>query len=363
MNSNQSSFLQNLHAQLEMQPFTDQSNEDIGSPTPESNSIVLLDYYGFLNINGPDTRQFLQGQTTCDLDIIDDSNSRPGASCTPKGRTINSFLLARTHSENYLLRMRRDLVETTKSALNKYIVFSKATAHDYCMEYTCIGLSGTKAATAIANCFGDVPAARHSTVVNNENIALQLDDNGVYYECWIRTSQLQTIWPILSKDLTPQKHQYWQLATIRRGLAEITNITSEAFIPQMLNFHITDTISFTKGCYTGQEVVARMQYKGKLKRQLYHIQVDCDDEVNPGDDLFSSSSEQSSSEQSIGKIVNVAAINGHQSEALAVITKTSVEQDNVHYKKHNSSCTEGNKVNQLTAVKILSLPYVITELT
>jgi folate-binding protein YgfZ len=309
---------------------------------PADNMIAPLSHYGLLAISGPDTAKFLQGQTTCNLNEIDDDNSRPGAHCTPKGRMISNFQLARLDNHHYLLRMRRTLVENSRAVLAKYIVFSKAQQHNASDDYLPIGLSGDKAAAAIAKTFGALPAGLHRQVLCNGNIAIQMDSEATCFECWIRTEQLTNLWPHLSEGFTLQGSDSWELLCIRRGLGDVTEPTIESFTPQMLNYQHTGGISFTKGCYTGQEVIARLHYKGTLKRHMYRIHVE-QPHLKPGDVLLNSSTAQV-----VGDIVNAVTLDSQQTEALAVLTIKDVEEDCI------VTASNGAKVT------VLSLPYAIT---
>ncbi len=313
-----------------------------GNLEPEENMICLLSHYGHLQITGPDTATFLQGQTTCDLNEVDDTHSQYGAYCNVKGRMLSSFLLARLNTEQYLLRMRRELVSTTQATLGKYIVFSKAEQSDNSDSVIALGLSGPKAKSTIQQLFPNALEERLNSSIANENIAIQLDDEGLMFECWIKTDQLADLWPILSEGMTLQGSRSWELLTIRQGLGEVTGTTTDLFLPQMLNYQATGAISFTKGCYTGQEVIARMHYKGKMKRQMYRITAE-EPNLSPSDHLFNTQQEQS-----IGDIVNSVCLGNGKTEALAVITIKDIEKNSVVAGENRAP------------IEVLSLPYAIS---
>lgn len=306
-----------------------------------NNFIAPLSHYGFLAIAGADAAKFLQGQTTCDVSKVDAALSCAGAYTTPKGRMISSFQLTQSDAETYLLRMRADIVESTKAVFGKYIVFSKAEQQNASEDYIAIGLCGDQAKAAVSNAFAACPCEVHQVVNHQGNLALQIDEDGKLFECWIKTSELAVFWPRLSQGLELQSSRHWELKLIRLGLAEVSANTVDRFIPQMLNYQITGAVNFTKGCYTGQEVVARMQYKGKLKRPMYRIKVAAQD-LTPGTDLYSTG------EQSVGNIVNSVNLDNTHSEALAVITSKEVEQGTVVVGTDRAT------------IEVLSLPYAIT---
>lgn len=353
MNSNLTTFLQSIGARLDERNHCFFPSAD--SPVavePERNFVSPLTHYGFLSIDGPDTSQFLQGQTTCNVSQVNTHHGTRGACCSPKGRVISSFLLGSTHEENFILRMRHKLVDITEAALSKYIVFSKAKQTNANDDYVAIGLSGTKSSGAIERIFGNVPNKKLGTIIQGDNLAIQLDEEGHCFECWLKIDTVESLWSSLTKDFTLQGSKTWELLTIRLGLGEIDSETTECFIPQMLNYHCTYAVSFTKGCYTGQEVVARMQYKGKLKKHMYHIIVE-QAWLHPGDDLYAEKGQQS-----IGKIVNIVNLDNRGCEALAVITESYVTNDNIFISTNKESADSANEA-EIRNAKILTLPYAI----
>ena len=216
-----------------------------------------LDHYGFLSITGKDAVKFLQGYTTCDLHLLKDSQALPGAVCNIQGRMLTSFIVLQ-RAEQLLLRMDRPLVTRTIDFLSKYIVFSKAELEDVSENLHCYGLLGCE------------QTPQFSVEITNENIEISL---GERRELWLSsTAAVET-------DLTSAD---WLSAEIDSGLAWVTDATSEKFIPQMFNYHLIGAIDFDKGCYLGQEIVARMKYRGELKRRLHRLQSKTRREIGSG---------------------------------------------------------------------------------
>lgn len=208
---------------------------------------TMLEEFGFLSIRGRDAIKFLQGYTTCDLDDLDDQVSLKGAICNIQGRMLASFRVIRTAEDALMLRMHRDLVVPTLDFLTKYIVFSKATMTNEC-DLHCIGAWQE-----------ETLPVDHFTHAENDYIVSC--GNG-RFERWTPEPE-----PI---DATIVER--WLDADINNGLAWVSPATSETFLPQMFNYHNVDAISFSKGCYLGQEIVARAQYKGDLKRRLFRAE-------------------------------------------------------------------------------------------
>ncbi|WP_101760354.1 folate-binding protein YgfZ [Oceanicoccus sp. KOV_DT_Chl] len=241
--------------------------------------------------------------------------------------------------------MHYSIVESSKTVLGKYIVFSKAEQQIVSEEHLIIGLYGPGARKNIAQCFGQSFSDKNQCLQTEHGLAVQLDDDGLMFECWLSLASALVLWPQLSQGLATKGSHHWQRLTIQQGIADISSETVDLFIPQMLNYQTTGAISFTKGCYTGQEVVARMQYKGKLKRRLYRIGFDY-----PSDQTLPAAASElySDGEQSIGNLVNTVAIGPGQCEALAIITNDAVEKNQVFVGASRHP------------VQILSLPYAIT---
>lgn len=343
MTTNILSLLSSLGATLSPTGHSQFNNEVLPEAVP-NNMICPIPYYGMLLTQGPDSSQFLQGQTTCDFKEVTDNQSRLGAFCNPKGRMISSFLTARRDDQNYLLRMRRDIVESTKAAFGKYIVFSKAEQIDLSDQIIVLGLHGDKARAALVDTFGNAPTEKNQVCQQENQLVLQLDDEGLTFECWLDIESAEKYWNQLSQVLKPTGSNQWQRLTIQQGVGELSSALVDEFIPQLLNFTLIGAVSFDKGCYTGQEVVARMHYKGKPKRGLYRIQLQGSD-VKEGQELFSDG------EQAIGELVNIAAIASNNQntlfEALAVLVHSEIEK-------------KLSRKNQDDMIELLDLPYAIT---
>ena len=340
MSTDRNSFLQSLNATVLDNGHCRFDSDDNRAEAGE-NFIAPLSHYGLLRTAGPDSAKFLQGQTTCNLDEIDDQQARPGAYCSPKGRMVSSFLAGRRNDQDYLLRMRRDIVASTQATFGKYIVFSKAEQSDISAQTVILGLYGPQAKDNIEAAFGACPAGQHQLVHSGDQLAIQLDEAGQCFECWLTIDQAEQLWPRLSHNLDLRGSEQWQLLTIQQGIGEVGAATVGEFIPQLLNFPQIGAVSFNKGCYTGQEVVARMHYRGKPKRGMYRIQLS-GAAPQEGQELYSDG------DQSIGTIVNAVAVGADQYQALAVLAHDQVDKPI-------------RRQDEDSAITLMSLPYAITE--
>ena len=213
---------------------------------------IWLDHFGFLKISGVDAIAFLQGYTTCDLAALKDDSAQLGAICNIQGRMLASFIVIQ-QGQDLVLRMHRSLVPKTIAFLTKYIVFSKAELADISENLHCYGsLDPTSTA-------GESP---YPIRTDNGTITVNFGNRS---EQWRSSRQTAG-----ASDRTSQ----WSDAELEAGVAWVDDKSCEEHLPQTLNYHHLGGISFTKGCYLGQEIVARMQYRGALKKRLHRIETD-----------------------------------------------------------------------------------------
>lgn len=276
----------------------------------ERNVISPLPLWSFLQVTGLDSAKFLQGQLTCDIADATSSRAVPAAHCTPKGRMRSSFLVAQRDNDTYWLRVRSDVGADASTALGKYIVFSKAkiTAQP---QLLALGLNGPGAAAAIAAFAGQAPEGLNAVIQTAGGLIVQRDANGQRFEAWLPQDEAETLWRRCDGFL-PVSSTFWRWLDIRAGFASVTASTIESFIPQMLNYDQIGAISFTKGCYTGQEIVARAHYRGQVKRRLQHAEVSAP-AATPGTSLTDANG------RAIGEIVEAVDRGDGYSELLAVV--------------------------------------------
>ena len=234
------------------------------------NTCLMLLPQGIISVTGPDAAKFLQGQVTCDVRELADNKSLLGAQCNIKGRMLLCFRALQSNDEQILLRVNQGLVSHGMASLGKYIVFSKAKLADATPDYHCLGIAGPNAAQIINDVFAvDIAVNGHWQAVDNHKI-IRIDDER--YECWIAVNEAEKIWQQLSQQTVCVHPAVWTLLNIRAGIGDIAPETYETFTPQAINFQLVNGINFRKGCYTGQEIVARLHYRGTLKRHMYRFE-------------------------------------------------------------------------------------------
>ncbi len=298
---------------------------------------------GLLSLNGAQSAKFLQGQVTCDVNALTANNSIPGAVCNLKGRVTTSFRLITFRPDagdvdQILMLMHRELVPPTITTLSKYAVFSKTAVLDCSGDYRQFGVAGPDPSTALAALFTDIPKATNQTVQGELATLIRIDPER--FIVVVPQANAAAVWRKLATNATAVGLPFWQLLDVRAGFAAVGPATSGEFVPQMLNYQALGAVSFKKGCYTGQEIVARMQYLGKLKRRLYRLCVDAVDLCCPGAVITTVGSAQE-----VGQVVLAAAADTTTQEILAILTQDAAQQQQL--------VIAGTPV----AVTLLPLPY------
>ena len=290
-----------------------------------------------LHITGPQALTFLQGQTTCDTRQLDASHALPGAYCTPQGRVVCDFLLCQLESGHYALRLRREIRSAAAAVFGKYILFSRAELDAGDKGWEVAACWGEEAASRLRSIFGGVPRERFGTHAGDGYVLVQLDADGHQFECYLDEGRSPGWRERLHGAFEAGDQSAWQALQISSGIARIESATVEAFVPQMLNYDLTGHISFKKGCYTGQEVIARLHYRGQAKRRMYLARMGAESAaaVPPGGapqagmpragmpqagmPLFNAGEERS-----VGAVVNAAVTETGEIVALVIATATGV---------------------------------------
>ncbi|WP_434457968.1 folate-binding protein YgfZ [Stutzerimonas urumqiensis] len=243
----------------------------------------VLSHEGVLSVRGSDASKFLQGQLTCHLGYLSAQRASLGARCTPKGRMQSSFRILAI-ADGFLLAMAHELIEPQLADLKKYAVFSKSTLADASGDWVRFGLKNGEG--VLLSLGIDLPAEPDSVAQAAELMAVRLTEGRV--ELWVPQPEADRIQARLAAQLLEAPLDHWLLAQVRAGVGQVFGTTRELFIPQMINLQALGGVSFKKGCYTGQEIVARMQYLGKLKRRLHRFTAtDVTERPAPGVELFS----------------------------------------------------------------------------
>ncbi len=234
---------------------------------------------------------------------------------------ISLFRVMKQAPESFWLRSSVELGDKALATLKKYIVFSKAQAQ-IDDELVGLGLSGPAAAELAASLMAELPQQEDQVCVAGERLLVKVP--GERFECWLPAADAGTLLATLAGRAALTGTDHWLLQEIRAGVADLRGDTSEAFIPQMTNLQVYEGVSFTKGCYTGQEVVTRLQHRGILKKPMYRAVVASSERPLPGQALHSAEKED------VGQVVLAAPLDDGHYELLAVINKEQAEHSSIH---------------------------------
>ncbi|MDH5765058.1 MAG: folate-binding protein YgfZ [Gammaproteobacteria bacterium] len=308
--------------------------------------ICDLSHFGLISVYGEDAVDFLQGQLTNDVRNVSENCSQLSAYCTPKGRMLANFRIFKRGDTLYL-RLPGNLLETTLKRIRMFILMSKVTMEDSSDSLVHFGVSGPKAEEHLKSIFSELPLNDDDTKQINGYTIIRVPGQHPRFEIYGELESMSELWSKLDVHAAPIGYGPWARMDIVAGIPVIFPATSESFVPQMTNMQLINGINFQKGCYTGQEIVARMQYLGKLKRQMYRVKIATEDTVNPGDPLFSI---DTSSGQGTGSIIDAQPDSEGATDALAVIDISTAEKGNLKLKDENGP-----------AISLEKLPYSFTE--
>lgn len=312
-----------------------------GNPAAELESarsatvVADLSHLGAICFSGEDAQSFLQGQLSCDVAQLDPSTALYGGYCNPKGRMLASFLLWKD-SAGFIMQLPRELQAGIQKRLSMYVLRSKVKLAD-ADALVRIGLYGENAGRLVSDVMNGVPALKEAVPLKlgvaqgEQTTVLRLAADR--FELVTSAEQAPELWRCLGRAATPVGASCWNWLDIRAGIPVITSSTQEQFIPQMVNLEAIGGVSFRKGCYPGQEIVARAQYLGKVKRRMYlaNIRTDSLPPVAAGDELFSIGM----GDQSAGMIVNAANSPDGGVDILAVVQTASAgegREDEIRWK-------------------------------
>ena len=297
------------------------------------NGIAPLPHLGVIRVLGPDAATFLHGQLTQDFALLDLQHARLAAFLSAKGRMQASFIGFKRSADEVLLVCSRDLLPPTLKRLAMFVLRSKAKLTDASADFTLLGLAG--------DAIPSIAASAHSTWAScqfdSQTIITLPPADGQPRALWV--APVGTPAPAgaaLSTDL-------WLWGEVRSGVATLSAPVADAFVPQMLNYESVGGVNFKKGCYPGQEVVARSQFRGTLKRRAYIAHADAP--IAVGAEVFRASD----AEQPCGTVVQAAAAPDEAGGGVDAIVSLQI-----------AAAGDALRVGD-TALALLPLPYPLLE--
>ena len=304
---------------------------DFGDPArerdaaPAGDCVVDLSHLALVRVSGSDSTTFLNGQLTNDIQRVDTAHSQLSAWCSPKGRMLALFRVMES-DQSFLLQLPTVLREQVIKRLRMYVLRAKVAIETVDDELVHFGVAGQGSAARLREMIGSLPSAVNHVLTSGGLICVRLHGPIPRFEIVGTPDAAGSLWAELTKSATRAGAAAWDRLDILAGIPTVLPQTSDAFVPQMANLDAIDGVSFDKGCYTGQEIVARVHYRGRVKQRMYRAHVEDAAAPQPGDSVFASELPG----QSAGTVVIAAASPEGGNDLLAVIQSDSVARGELH---------------------------------
>ena len=303
--------------------------------------VADLSQLGVIAFRGDDAASFLQGQLTNDVRSLHADSAQWNGYCSPKGRLLGNFLMWR-QGEDYCLQLSGDILPTLLKRLSMFILRAKVQGRDASDERVRLVVAGKKAPAAVNAAMGAVPETAMHSLASDAGLVIRLSEDKFVLS--VVPERAAAVWQVLRESATPVGAPVWDWLRINAGIPMIVAATQEQFVPQMVNLEVIGGVSFQKGCYPGQEIVARSQYLGKLKRRMFLAHVEAP--AAPADNLYSADIEG----QATGTVVNAAPAPTGGFDVLAVAQVESANTQTLHLKAADGA-----------ELRLKPLPYALPE--
>lgn len=305
---------------------------------PQGAILCDLSHFGLISVSGADAATFLQGQLTNDIRQVSEEQSQLSAYCNPKGRVLATFFITQRQGV-YYLSVSRDLLEATLKRLRLYVLRAKVALEDASASLVHFGYAAPDGDKQLAALLGKAPTNAYDTL-QIANLTIMRQPAPIpRFKILGELDDAKKLWQRLNVNAACVGRSSWEYFNVMSGVPMVTQASSEAWVAQMLNLHLINGVSFTKGCFPGQEVVARLKYLGKAKRQMYRIGIPHCVTVPAVGTLIASSNDPEA-----GTILNAALNPDGYVEALAVMKIAETTQP-LHLGEY--------------AVQVLELPYTL----
>ncbi len=298
-----------------------------------------LPQFGLLRFSGIDAQNFLQGQLSCDVAALQIGQAQYGSYNTPKGRMLASFLLWHDN-DGYVMQLPRTLCEPIRKRLSMYVLRAKVKVVDLSDACALTGMFGDDVQSMMGSAIEDFPKQSMRLIQFQAMTLLLLDNQRVLIADAAQSAQ--AFLASLSVNAQQTDPDEWDRLNIHAGIPFVTAPVQDQIVPLMANLDLIGGVSFNKGCYPGQEIVARTHYLGHLKQRMYLAHIVGDDAPAPGDKIYSSEF----GDQAAGTIVNVAPAREGGYDTLTIVRTESAAGNAVHWKTPDGPL-----------LKFMDLPY------
>ena len=246
--------------------------------------MAALPHLGVIRAQGEEAAKFLQGQLTQDFMLIPEGHARLAGYCSPKGRLLASFIGVRLAADDFALVVSADILAPTLKRLSMFVLRAKVKLTDATGAFEMRGLAGDAARLALGVAAGTLPEPWTDRVEGDAHAVALYPADGVPRALWLAPAGTS------APQAADLPEAAWLWSEVRSGVATITAPVVDAFVPQMLNYESVGGVNFKKGCYPGQEVVARSQFRGQIKRRAFMAQAQ--GPLVAGQDIFIAGDDQ-----------------------------------------------------------------------
>lgn len=287
---------------------------------PQGAVLCDLSHQGLLSASGSDVTAFLQGQLSNDINQVTETRAQLSSYSSPKGRAYTTFQIMQRQGV-YYLALSSDVLEAVLKRLRMFIMRSKVSLEDARESVVHFGYADPQGEQRLKAALGKFPE-QNLDVVQVGNLTIVRQAASVpRFEIYGELDDARQLWNRLNVHAAAVGSAAWDYFDIEAGIPKVTAASMEAWVPQMINLHLIDGINFKKGCFPGQEVVARLKYLGKNKRQMYRVAIDGVNQPAVGAKIHDAHGEEA------GEILNsVLSPSGDHIEALVVLKIASAEQ-------------------------------------
>ena len=347
MQQNWKEFLIDNGAEFEADQLVSFGNPSRESRIPPQGSVLSdLSNRGIIEVHGKDAESFLQNQLTNDISRVTATRHQLSAWCNPKGRVIASFYVFK-RGKSYYLTVSADLVEFVIKKLRMYVMMLDVTLEDSSKSLIHFGYAGEQAEQDLQTILGidKVPTETQQTLQQNTLSILRLPGSVPRFEIFGELEGAKNLWEHCNVRAAPVNSSGWDYLNIVAGLPVVCEASSTAWIPQMLNFQVLDGLDFKKGCFPGQEIVARLKYLGKNKRRMYRIEINSNVLPEIGQKIYAEGETSYT-----GKILTTVMNPSGNAEALAVLKIALADKP---------LSLDQTRTNQQDNITLLELPYSV----
>lgn len=307
---------------------------------PQGPILCDLSHIGLISATGDDAQAFLQGQLSNDLNTVSETQAQLSSYSSPKGRAFSTFQIMQRQG-SYYLSLSHGILEPVLKRLRMFVMRSQVSLEDATDSLVHFGYADPQGDERLRDALGGVLPENDLDVIQQGDLTIIRRPASIpRFEIFGELDAARKLWRQLSVNAAAVGPSSWDYFEIEAGIPHVTANSMEAWVPQMMNLHLINGISFEKGCFPGQEVVARLKYLGKNKRQTYRLAIDDFNLPDVGAVIEDADGKEA------GKVLNAALNPDGKAEVLAIMKMAALDGE----------LQLGGKT-----VSLLTLPYALEE--